>query len=149
MGFGVILALSLWGLPVDSPKTKPETVTITGKVVALAEALQPYGLTIDPEPEAQGLVVQTDGGAIVPLLADENSRALFKDSRLRHRAIEIKARRFAGLPHVQVVTFRVREHGRWRTPEYFCEVCTISVRYPQVCPCCQGPMELRMKPEEP
>ena len=32
-------------------------------------------------------------------------------------------------------------------PEYYCDVCAISVLYPQICPCCQGPMELRMRPE--
>jgi rubrerythrin len=52
---------------------------------------------------------------------------------------------YDGLPFVQVVTFRVEEQGTLRIPEYYCDVCTITVRYPQVCPCCQGDMELRYR----
>jgi hypothetical protein len=48
-----------------------------------------------------------------------------------------------------VITFKIEQDGRLQTPEYYCNICTISVRYPQVCPCCQGPMELRMKPQRP
>jgi rubrerythrin len=72
---------------------------------------------------------------------------LFLDDRLRDRPAEIRGRRYAGVPYLQVLSFKVKREGRLETPEYFCEVCAISVRYPQVCPCCQGPMELRMKPD--
>ena len=83
------------------------------------------------------------------VLDDPASRALFADERLRDRAVEIRGRRFEGLPYVQVTSFRVEQDGAWRTPEYYCDVCTISVRDPQPCPCCQGTMELRMRPEDP
>jgi hypothetical protein len=53
------------------------------------------------------------------------------------------------VPYLQVIHVRVEQDGRLRTPEYFCHVCTISLRYPQTCPCCQGPMEFRMKPDRP
>jgi rubrerythrin len=52
----------------------------------------------------------------------------------------------AGVPYLEVTNIRVEEQGALRTPEYYCEVCTITVRYPQVCPCCQGEMELRFDP---
>ena len=79
-----------------------------------------------------------EDGTITPLSSDETSRALFMDERLRNRNAQIVGRRFAGVPYLQVVTIQVESEGRLRTPEYFCEVCTISVRYPQICPCCQG-----------
>jgi hypothetical protein len=123
-----------------------EAVTLTGRVVELATVLKESGLVCDAEPVAKQVVLRSNDGAIIPLLSDEGSRALFLDERLRNRPIEIQGRRHAGLPYLQVVSFRVNDHGQWRTPEYFCEVCTISVRYPQICPCCQGKMELRMKP---
>jgi hypothetical protein len=123
-----------------------EAVTVTGRAVELAAVLKELGVVCDVEPVAKQVVLRSDDGAIVPLLSDEASRALFLDARLRNRPIEIQGRRHAGLPYLQVVTFKVNDHGQWRTPEYFCEVCTISVRYPQICPCCQGAMELRMKP---
>jgi hypothetical protein len=143
---GVTLFVSLILAP-EPPKNSVEAVTLKGTVVELTAALKPTGLAFDSEPIAKQVVVRDREGAITPLLSDEASRALFLDERLRGRPVEIQARRHPGLPYLQVVSFKVEEEGRLRTPEYYCEICTISVRYPQICPCCQGPMELRMKPE--
>jgi len=144
-----LMGIGLLGPPSATPRSKPEAVTLTGNVVELAEALKPLGLAVDAEPAARQVVVQGEGGEVVPLLPDEGSRALSLDERLRRRPVEIQGRKFPGLPYVQVVSLRVKEDGRWRTPEYYCDVCTIHVRFPQPCPCCQGPMELRLKPEAP
>jgi hypothetical protein len=124
-------------------------VTLRGKVLTLAAALQSRGLAFkpDPEPLEKQVALVDDGGTITPLFSDDASRALFLDQRLRNRPVEIDGRRFERVPYLQVIRFRVEEDGRFQVPEYFCEVCTISVRYPQTCPCCQGPMGLRMKPE--
>ena len=129
--------------------TAPETVTLRGKVLTLPDALKARGLELatDPEPSAKQVVILADDGTMTPLLSDETSRALFVDARLRNRNAQLVGRKYAGIPYLQVVTIQVESEGRLRTPEYFCEICTISVRYPQICPCCQGPMEFRMKPE--
>jgi hypothetical protein len=141
-------------LPLVSPPAAPsgdasrfESVVLRGKVVKLATVLKASGLDFDEEPVAKQVVLQGDDGTSTALISDEASRALFLDDRLRDRPAEIVARRYPGLAYLQVVSFRVDEEGQLRTPEYFCEICTISVRYPQICPCCQGPMVLRMKPE--
>lgn len=131
----------------DQARPKPELVTKTGKVVTLSAALKSLGIPADPEPIAKQVVLLEADGTITPLLSDEASRGFFLDDRLRDRKAEITARKFAGLPYLQVVAFKIEDQGVLRVPEYFCEVCAISVRYPQICPCCQGPMELRMKPE--
>lgn len=134
----------------DAPR-KAEEVVVRGKAVLLTEAVKELKLdvAVDPEPASKQVVVLGDDGVVTPLLSDVASRALFQDDRLRGRRVEVKARRFAGVPYVQAITFRVEEDGRLQTPEYYCNICTISVRYPQICPCCQGDMELRMKPERP
>lgn len=141
--FSVMIAVA------PPPRPAPESVTLRGKVMTLTAALEARGLGLapDPEPIAKQVVLLGDDGTITPLLSDEPSRALFRDERLRNRAAQIVGRRFAGVPYLQVVTIQVESEGRLRTPEYFCDVCTISVRYPQICPCCQGPMELQMKPD--
>lgn len=143
-----ILAIVM-GLAADAQMAggKPETVTRSGKVVLLSAALKERGIPADPDPIAKEVVLVERDGTLSPILPDEASRALFLDPRLRDRKAEITARKFPGLPHLQLVSMKVEEGGVLRTPEYYCDVCTISVRYPQVCPCCQGPMELRMKPE--
>jgi hypothetical protein len=147
-------ALCLWIASVfwvvAPPQTAaPETVTLLGKVVTLTEALKERGLGLqaDPEPATKQAVLLGKDGTITPLLSDETSRALFVDARLRNRKARIVGRRHAGLPYLQIVTIEVESEGKLRSPEYFCDICTISVRYPQICPCCQGPMELRMAPE--
>ena len=138
------LAAALAFGPADE---KAEPVTLRGKVVELAEALKAKGLNADPEPIAGQVALVTDDGAIIPLLSDEAGRALFLDKRLRGRKTEIVGLRRAGVPYLQVVNFKVEDDGAMRTPEYYCEICAIHVRYPQTCPCCQGPMILQMKPE--
>lgn len=135
----------------DPPPPRAEEVVVRGEAVLLSEAVKRLnlGVAVDPEPASRQVVVIGDDGAVTPLLSDVASRALFQDARLRDRRVEVRARRFPGLPFVQAITFQVEDDGRLRTPEYYCNVCTIRVRFPQSCPCCQGEMELRMKPEEP
>jgi hypothetical protein len=142
--FALLLSL---GLALDTSSDKGELVTLNGRVVLLSAALKASGHSFDADPVAKQVVVKGADGTLTPILSDDASRALFLDERLRDRPTEIKGRRYPGNPYVQVLTFRIEDNGRLRTPEYYCEICTISVRYPQICPCCQGPMELRMKPE--
>src|SRR5262245_37555532 len=96
-----------------------ELVTKTGKVVELSAALKATGLSCDNEPIAQQVVLQEPDGMLTPLLSDDASRAFFRDERLRNRRVEIRARRYAGLPYLQVLSFQVEEDGRLQTPEYF------------------------------
>jgi hypothetical protein len=128
---------------------EPENVVVKGKAMQLSSALKEMHANVKPDadPIAQQIVVLQDDHSLVPLLPDEASRALFRDDRLQDRVVEIQGRKYRGLPYVQVITFKVEQDGRLQTPEYYCNICTISVRSPQICPCCQGEMELRMKPE--
>jgi len=125
-----------------------QDMVLKGKVVTLAAALdaKKLGIRVDAEPAASAVVLVDGEGTITPLLSDEASRALFLDKRLQNRPVELRGKRFGGVPYFQVVTFKVEQDGKLQTPEYYCNICTIRVRFPQVCPCCQGPMELRMKP---
>ncbi len=124
-----------------------EPVALEGRAVLLVEALKALDLPADTELVGKQVVVLDDAGAIAPLLADEASNALFLDERLRGRRIEVNGRVLPGNPYVQVISFRVEENGRLNVVQYHCEVCAIDVRYPQICPCCQGSMELQMSPE--
>ena len=132
----------------DSAQPKPEIVTKIGHVVTLSTALKAIGVPADPEPIVKQVVLLEADGTITPLLSDEASRGLFLDERLRDCKAELTARKFAGLPYLQVVSFKIEDHGVLRVPEYYCDICAIAVRYPQICPCCQGPMVLRMKSED-
>ncbi len=122
-------------------------MTLRGKFVTLGSALRSLGIDARPDPAsiASEVVLLGDDRSITPLFHDVASRAVFLDERLRDRPAELHGRRFPGVPYIQVSTFQVEREGRMQTPEYFCSVCSIAVGYPQVCPCCQGSMELRMK----
>jgi hypothetical protein len=145
-----LLVLLPAGPPSAPAGLKAEDVTLRGQVLTLAAALRSLGVEVkaDPEPTGRQVVLLGEDRSITPLLSDDASRALFLDDRLRGCRAEVRGRRFAGIPYLQVTTFRVERDGRFQTPEYHCTVCTISVRCPQSCPCCQGPMELRMKPDD-
>ena len=145
----LVLLLALASAGWNYPSSAFETVTLRGKVVTLVQALQSRGLGLKPdtEPIAKQIVLVAEDGSIVPLLSDDGSRALFVDERLRNCRSEIKGRRFAGVPYIQVVSFKVELEGRLETPEYYCDVCSISVPYPRICDCCQGPTVLRARPD--
>jgi hypothetical protein len=141
-----ILMCCLFGVTVeDAPPVK--AVTMTGQAMLLDKALAGTGVKADAEPISKQVVLKETNGSITPLLSDDASRALFLDGRLRNRRVELQVRRLPRLAYLQVVAFKVEFEGKMRTPEYYCDVCAISVRYPQICPCCQGPMDLRMTPE--
>jgi hypothetical protein len=145
----VVLALALTfptGVPAGADY---EELTLRGEVVTLAEALRPLNLVIDPEPIAGQVVLKSEDGTIHPLLSDPASRALFLDQRLRNRPAAIQGRLYPGVPYLLVTTVQVEEAGSWKIPEYFCDVCTISVRFPQECPCCQGDMVLQYRAVSP
>ena len=134
------------GEPPSSPGSET-TTTLEGEAVVLSKLLNDRQIVADEEPASSTLVLKARSGRIYPLIRDDASRALFQDERLRNRPLVLKVREYASLPFVQVVTIQIVEEGRPRIPEYYCEICTISVRSPQICPCCQGAMELRMRPE--
>jgi hypothetical protein len=135
------------GPPTSTPAAKGVEVTLRGKFVTLGAALRSLGIEARPDPASTAgeVVLLGDDRSITPLFHDDASRAVFLDERLRDGRAEVHGRRFPGVPYLQVSTFQVEREGRFQTPEYFCGVCSISVGYLQDCPCCQGPMELRMK----
>jgi len=146
-GAALWLGLALFTSLHEPTPAPPSSSLLSGQVVPLADVLKSRKIAHDPEPIARQVVVQSDDGTLTPLLSDEVSRAFFVDARLRGRKTELKIRRFPGLPYVQALSVRVEDGGRMRVPEYFCDICTIAAPSPQVCPCCQGEMVLRMRPE--
>ncbi len=144
----IVLLVLVSVLGADQPKPEMTEETLTGRVVLLTTALSDLDVRSDPEAIDQQVVVRTTDGNLIPLIRDEASRAFFMDPQLRSRDAELHVRRYAGVPYVQVMTFKISVDGKLRTPEYYCEVCSISVRYPQTCPCCQRTMEFRLRPDD-
>lgn len=140
-----LVVVSLAGA--DSPRPDMTEGTLSGQVVSLTAALDELRIPVDRDSSAAQVVLRAADGTLVPLIRDEASRAFFMDPRLLSRDAELRVRRYSGVPYVQVISFKLFEAGKFRTPEYYCEVCSISVRYPQTCPCCQREMEFRFRPD--
>jgi hypothetical protein len=148
-GLAAVVCLGLISQVVgaDSPRPAMTEQSLSGQVIPLTDALEQFHIPADVESIKSQVVLKMSDGSLIPLIRDEASRAFFMDPRLQSRETELRVRRYAGVPYVHVTSFKVLEGGKLRTPEYYCEVCTISTRYPQSCPCCQRPMEFRMRPE--
>jgi hypothetical protein len=145
-GLGLAWAASARQEPAATPTAPgPESVTVRGVARFLPEVLRERKVEADAGPVETQVVVVGDEG-VTPLVSNAASRALWLDERLRGRPVEVLGWRHPGLPYLEVTNVRVEEQGAMRAPEYYCDVCTITVRYPQVCPCCQGDMELRFDP---
>jgi hypothetical protein len=151
-GWAIALALSIAvpsGLPPIDQSAPDDPITIRGVVRTLESVLRERGVLADSDHVAGQVVLLAKGEQAVTLLSNPASRALFMDERLRERPTEVVGRRVKDLPYFDVVLFRVKdESGIFRIAEYYCDVCAISVRYDQICPCCQGAMYLRYKPED-
>ena len=142
----LLLCSTLLASPADEVAWEP--TTLTGEALTLAEAFKAQSIPADTELMGRQVVVSSEDGSIAPLICDDASRALFRDDRLRGRRIEVRGRRLEGNPFIRVISFRVEENGKLQGAEYHCDVCAIDVRYPQICPCCQGPMVLRWRAAE-
>ena len=148
----IFMALS-WAMPApgacaaDESMATASELTLTGRVLLMPEILKLKEIKADTAPLENQVALLADNGRVLPLLSDEGGRVFFLDNTMRNRPTRLKLKIPQGLPYAQVIGVEVMHEGRWRVPQYYCDVCTIAVRYPQICLCCQGPMEFRLKPE--
>jgi len=128
----------------DSPP--PEL--FTGKVVYLKDALEARKIE-SAEETAQHLVLETEAGALIPILADWRGRAFYQDERLRNRKVDLIGFRHPGVPYLSVLSIYVfDDEDRRSYMDYWCDVCGIAMYEIQDCKCCQGPIELRLQRQE-
>ncbi len=128
-----------------------ETITIRGRFVWLAEALERrFGITTVPEAHDRVMALETFDGQLVPLAEDIRGRAFRNDERLRKLAdCELLVRRYQSSPVVQIIRLYSHEDGGKVELDYYCEICAITLFELKPCDCCQGPIELRRRPAGP
>lgn len=124
---------------------EPKKELFTGKVVLAVDALKRKGLK--PAEEMNGQVVlETDDGELIPILADWRGRAFFQDERLRNRRVDLVAYRKPGVPYLQILmVFTYSEAGEREYTDYWCDVCSIPMYEIKACECCQGDIRLRFQ----
>lgn len=135
--------------PGDEPADDAVKEIISGKVVALWDALKKRGVKSYPE-EAKGqFVLVTEAGELVPIAADWRGRAFYQDERLRDRPVDLVVNRRPGVPWVQVLSiYAFDEKGVRNVVDYWCDICAIPMYEIKDCECCQGPTRLRFRPQE-
>lgn len=121
--------------------------TYEGVVRPMSEIAKSRKIRGDTEPLAGLMALESKDGRAIPLRSDEGGRMFYLDEAMRGRQVRLKLIESPDFPVAEVIQSEVMHEGRWRVPQYYCDVCTIAVRYPQVCLCCQGPMEFRYRPE--
>jgi len=123
------------------------TITVEGVVKPATIKAAAKGQPGIAESQAETMAVFAADGRQIPIADDEGGRMFYLDPAMRGREVRLKLiEKGQGRP-AEIIQAEARHEGRWRVPQYYCDVCTIAVRYPQVCLCCQGPMEFRYKPE--
>lgn len=137
------------GTAVAGQSPEYETLTLTGRIVWMAEALQRrFGIQSVPEARERLLAIETPAGGLHPLVDDIRGRSFRLDPRLRVRG-KFLVRRYAGSPMVQVIRiFEVTDQGPFEL-DYWCDICSIAMFELKPCDCCQGPIELRRRRVSP
>ncbi len=131
----------------EAPARK--TITLRGRVLPLGEALRRIGAATGDEDQANGQMVLLDArGQIHPLLKDARGRGFWKDARLRDVPMELRVRKLAASPYVQVIRVFMLRKGKRLEVDYWCDICAIQMFELKQCECCQGPIRLRLRPVE-
>ena len=124
-----------------------EVVYPRGHVVFLSDALQKkYGIKSVPESQQRVLALQSKDGSLVPLVEDQRGRSFRRDKRLREMEVLLMARRYEGLPMLQVIRVYRVDGKKVFEVDYWCEICAIAMYELKACDCCQGDIELRQRP---
>ena len=128
-------------------RPKYTTETLRGRVVWMAEALgRLFGVRSVPESKERLLALETPGRLLYPIVEDTRGRAFRRDARLREMDLELVVRRYEGSPMVQIIRLhKIAKEGKYEL-DYWCDVCAIALVELQPCDCCQGPIELRLRP---
>ncbi len=131
-----------------SVEKTPRHELFSGRVVLLKDALEKMDIKVAEEMHGQ-VVLETDDGELLPILADWRGRAFFQDPRLRERRVELVCFRREKMPYLQVqLIFTFDEAGERMYTDYWCDICAIPMYEIKPCECCQGPIRLRYQPQD-
>jgi len=103
-----------------------------GDVVACTDSSTNFGL-------------MSSDGRRYKFLPTDSSTAMFTDSRVRQRELQITANLLAG-NRLEIVTVQSVRAGKLYDIYYFCELCNVRAYAPGPCPCCRNELEFRETP---
>jgi hypothetical protein len=133
---------------VASESNTPAPQLFSGRVVYLKDALARRDIETAAE-TAEHVVLETESGEIIPILADWRGRAFYQDEQLRDRKVDLIGFRHSGVPYLNVIAvYTFNEAGERAYTDYWCDICSIPMYEIQACECCQGPIRLRFQVQD-
>ena len=120
-----------------------EQVELRGRVVCIPEDKKEANLPANHE-HVYGF--KTTDQRIYKLIRTKYSEALFIDKRLHEKELLLKGHLSADPRDFDVLRIRSIKNGVVHDLYYWCEICAIESVAPEICVCCQGPVELIEKP---
>lgn len=144
----LLLVLLPVAVPLLAPSKDPEParVIFKGQVIALADASEKFGATLDRDAAPYWLALETKEGRLYPLFKDPGSRMFFKDKNLLKKPVELTGRVWKESSMLQVLSVRTVRAGKLHEPHYWCDICKIKRFEPNACDCCGAPLEFREEP---
>jgi hypothetical protein len=143
---GVIAALAVGWLPLLCWAADDKILTLTGKVVPLADLVEKTGSRLDADAAPYWLALVTDDGKVYPLVKDGGARLFFKDPALLNRPMQLTGKLLPGSQVLRLLSVRSVKKGELCDVYYWCDICTIRRGEKMLCECCGGPMKLVEEP---
>jgi hypothetical protein len=91
------------------------------------------------QPESHFLLKSKDG-KIFGFLPNDSESAVFTDSRVRQRELQITGRLHSD-NKIEIVKVQSIKDGKLYDIYYFCQLCNIKAYAPGLCPCCRNELE--------
>ena len=114
---------------------------LRGHVVCLAEQ---NGKPVPNHEHVYGF--KTTEGKTYKLVRAKLSEALFVDKRLHEKELILKGKFSSDSQAFEATAIHSVKNGVVCEVYYWCEICAIESIAPEICVCCQGPVELVEKP---
>jgi hypothetical protein len=89
---------------------------------------------------------KTSDGKTYQLVRAKLSEALFVDKRLQDKDLLLRGNVSADSQKFEPTAIQSMKDGVVHEVYYWCEICAIEAVAPEICVCCQGPVELIEKP---
>ena len=142
-----LLCVAALVLVAAEPKpVEPAILELRGRIVCLAEEVsRQHGVAL-PTNHAHLLGFKTTNSTCYTLLRVKTSEALFADKRLQEKELLLTGRVFPKTQVLEVTRMKSIVNGVVNDLFYFCDICTIVTISPEICLCCQGPVELIERP---
>jgi hypothetical protein len=123
-----------------------QIIQLRGRVVCLPEEMRRQHKAELPTGHEHLWGFRSSEGNYYTLLRGRFSEAIWADERVRARELLLKARLFPKTQLLEVQNIRSVREGVVQDLYYYCDVCAIKSVSPELCACCQGPVELVEKP---